>query len=98
MRVLVLTAGSRGDVEPFAALAERARSEGHDVRLVAPVNSGVDVGSLDVVSMGVDYTRMIGDQGVSPVAALRNYRSVVRPTMRGVSSAVGWLLSSTDPM
>ena len=84
MRILVLTAGSRGDVEPFAALAERAHSEGHEVRFVAPLNSGVDVGDLDVVSMGVDYTRMIGDQGVSLVSALRNYRSVVRPTMRGV--------------
>ena len=84
MRILLATAGSRGDVEPFAALAERARATGHEVRLVAPENSGVEMGDLDVASMGVDYTRMIEGQGVSITAALRNYRSVVRPVMRGV--------------
>jgi sterol 3beta-glucosyltransferase len=84
MRIFLLTAGSRGDVEPFAALAEQALAAGHQVRLVAPENSGVQMGGLDVVSMGVDYTRMIQQQGVSVAAALRNYRSVVRPVMRGV--------------
>lgn len=84
MRILLATAGSRGDVEPFVALAEHARASGHDVRLVAPDNTGVDTGDVDTVSMGVDYTRMIEDQGVSLGAALRNYRSVVRPVMRGV--------------
>jgi sterol 3beta-glucosyltransferase len=84
MRILLVTAGSRGDVAPFAALAERASAEGHEVRLVVPRNSGVDTGDLDVVTLDVDYTRLIEDQGVSPVAALRNFRSVVRPVMRGV--------------
>ncbi|WP_247827380.1 glycosyltransferase [Arthrobacter antioxidans] len=84
MRLLLATAGSRGDVEPFAALADRALAAGHEVRLVAPENSGVELGDLDTVGMGVDYTRMIEEQGVSVMAALRNYRSVVRPVMRGV--------------
>lgn len=84
MRILLSTAGSRGDVEPFAALARRAAAQGHDVRLVAPDNSGAELAGLDVVSMGVDYTRMIQDQGVSLAAALRSYRSVVRPVMHGV--------------
>lgn len=84
VRILLATAGSRGDVEPFAVLAERARAVGHEVRLVAPENSGVDLGDLDVASLGVDYTRLIEEQGVSPAAALRTYRSVVRPLMREV--------------
>jgi sterol 3beta-glucosyltransferase len=84
VRILLVTAGSRGDVEPFAALAERAVAEGHQVRLVIPRNSGVDTGGLDVVSMPADFTRMIEDQGVSPLAALRTFRTVVRPVMRGV--------------
>ncbi|MBL1087301.1 glycosyltransferase [Streptomyces actinomycinicus] len=33
MRFLLLTAGSRGDVEPFLALARRITDEGHEVRL-----------------------------------------------------------------
>lgn len=84
MRILLATAGSRGDVEPFAALARRALSRGHDVRLVAPDNSGAPLDGVDVVSMGVDYSRMIEDQGVSVTAALRSYRSVVRPVMHAV--------------
>jgi len=84
MRILLAAAGSRGDVEPFVALGERALADGHEVRLVAPDNSGVDTGDLDVVSMEVDYTRIIESQGVSLTAALHSYRSVILPTMRGV--------------
>ncbi|WP_214467498.1 glycosyltransferase [Microbacterium flavescens] len=84
MRLLLATAGSRGDVEPFAALARRAATRGHEVRLVAPDNSGADLTGVDTVSMGVDYSRMIEDQGVSIAAALRSYRNVVRPVMHAV--------------
>jgi sterol 3beta-glucosyltransferase len=84
VRLLFATAGSRGDVEPFAVLARRAMRAGHEVRLVAPDHSGADLRGIDVVSMGVDYTAIIRDQGVSAVAALRSFRPVVRPLMRGV--------------
>src|SRR5690606_33466181 len=36
MRVLILTVGTRGDIAPFAAFAERLAAEGHDVALGAP--------------------------------------------------------------
>ncbi|WP_448808921.1 glycosyltransferase [Agromyces bauzanensis] len=84
MRILMVTAGSRGDVEPFAALARRAAASGHDVRLAAPDRSGVDLTGIDVRSLGVDFSAMIESQGVSPLAAMRNLRQVVRPVMRGV--------------
>jgi len=84
LRILLITAGSRGDVEPFAALARRATADGHTVRVVAPDNSGADLDGLDVVSMGVDFSRMIEDQGVSPLAAMRSFRTTVRPVMHGV--------------
>jgi sterol 3beta-glucosyltransferase len=54
------------------------------VRLVVPDNSGVDTSGIDVVSLGVDYSQWIERQGVSLGAALRSYRSVVRPAMRRV--------------
>lgn len=84
MKILLTTAGSRGDVEPFAALARRAAAAGHEVRLAVPDRSGVDLDGLDVRSLGVDFSAMIESQGVSPVAAMRNLREVVRPVMRGV--------------
>lgn len=36
MRALIFTFGTRGDVEPYAALAERLQREGHAVTLSAP--------------------------------------------------------------
>lgn len=84
MRILLVTAGSRGDVEPFAALARRAAASAHEVRLAVPDRSGVDLTGLDVRSLGVDFSAMIESQGVSPLAAMRNLREVVRPVMRGV--------------
>ncbi|WP_294564980.1 glycosyltransferase [uncultured Arthrobacter sp.] len=84
MRILLVTAGTRGDVDPFAVLARRALRAGHEVRLVVPDNSGVDTSGIDVASLGVDYSQWIEHQGVSLGAALRSYRSVVRPAMRRV--------------
>ncbi|WJL94361.1 glycosyltransferase [Microbacterium sp. ET2] len=84
MRLLLLTAGSRGDVEPFAALARRAQRDGHDVTLAVPDNSGVDLSGLDTASLGADFQAMIAAQGTSVRQAMRNFASVVRPTMRAV--------------
>ena len=36
MRILITTFGTRGDVEPYLALAERLRTEGHEAVLCAP--------------------------------------------------------------
>ena len=82
MRLLLLTAGSRGDVEPFVALAHEAQRRGHQVRLGLPENSGADLSGLDTVTLGVDYSALVDRQGVSPLAALRSLRTTVRPLMR----------------
>lgn len=84
MRMLLITAGSRGDVEPFLALARAATAAGHMVRVAAPDRSGATVDGVDVTSLGVDFTAMIESQGVSAGAALRSYRTTVQPIMRAV--------------
>ena len=76
MRILLITAGSRGDVEPFVALARRAMDEGHTAQVAAPANSGAEAADVDYRSLGVDYSRMIQDQGVSALAAMRSYRRI----------------------
>lgn len=83
MRMLLATASSRGDVAPFIALAERALSAGHHVRLVVPETAHAAAG-IDIVSLGADFSDVIDSQGVSPMRALRSFRSVVRPLMRNV--------------
>ena len=40
MRAFVLTVGSRGDVQPFVALAAGLRASGHDAVLAAPAMFG----------------------------------------------------------
>jgi sterol 3beta-glucosyltransferase len=87
MRMMLLTAGSRGDVEPFAALARCAVAQGHEVRLGAPENPGADLTGLDTVGLEIDFQRLVGAQGASPWAALRHYRTEVGPGMRRMLSA-----------
>ncbi|MEJ1154822.1 glycosyltransferase [Microbacterium marmarense] len=84
MKIMLITAGSRGDVEPFAAFARGAQAAGHKVRLALPDNSGVDLSGLDAISLGADFSAMIADQGVSPLTAMRSFRSTVKPVMRAV--------------
>src|SRR5687768_14388526 len=83
MRIMLLTAGSRGDVEPFLALARRARDDGHDVRLGVTRDfvEVADGAGVDVAALDGDLTGVVAQQGVSAWAALRSYRSVLRPMM-----------------
>lgn len=86
MRILLVTAGSRGDVEPFTALARRALREGHEVCLAVTrefVGRAAATGA-DVAELDGDYEALVAAQGVSPVAALRAYRSTVAPMMAGI--------------
>lgn len=81
MKILLLTAGTRGDVEPFLALARAGTARGHQIRIAIPDNSGADTANLDTVSLRMDFAQLIGDQGVSPRAAARTFRAVIRPAM-----------------
>lgn len=87
MKIMLLTAGSRGDVEPFFALARAAGSRGHQVRTAIPENPGADPAGLDTVSLHIDFAQLVGDRGVSPRAAARAFRTVIRPAMARLLSA-----------
>ena len=45
MTILLLTAGSHGDVRPFVALGRGLRSAGHDVVVAAPSDAAEFVSS-----------------------------------------------------
>lgn len=93
VKLMMLTAGTRGDVEPFAALARHASARGHAVRLAVPDNAGADVSGLEVVSLHVDFAALIADHGVSPWAAAA-FRRVIRPAMgRMLSTAVSQIVA-----
>ncbi|PAU90302.1 glycosyl transferase [Kocuria sp. WN036] len=85
--MMLLTAGTRGDVEPFAALARFAADHGHEVRLGLPDSSGVDLSGLDTVSLEVDFHRLVQEHGISPWTAVRHFRTEVGPGMRRMLAA-----------
>jgi len=96
--LLLLTAGSRGDVEPFVALAQAAVAAGHRVHLGIPDGSGVDVdGSVPLVPLHVDFSRLVADQGVSPWAAARSMRTTIRPAMGRMLSAAARAIVHVRP-
>ncbi|MGH8917176.1 MAG: glycosyltransferase, partial [Actinomycetes bacterium] len=81
--MLMMTAGSRGDVEPFVALARRAVREGHTVRLGVTrefVDTAIAAG-IDAVALDGDYAELVADQGVSPLATIRSFRTTIVPMM-----------------
>jgi sterol 3beta-glucosyltransferase len=84
-RLLLVTAGTRGDVEPFVALAERAERDGWQVHL-ALTEEFVDEYSSQhrVEPLDGNFRELIAAQGASPWRALRSYGSVVKPLMESV--------------
>ncbi|MDQ0744768.1 sterol 3beta-glucosyltransferase [Clavibacter sp. B3I6] len=81
MRMMLLTAGTRGDVEPFTALARHAASRGHEVRLALPDDAVAPEG-VDVVRLGLDARRVLSPAGRTPWALARHLRREVRPAVR----------------
>jgi sterol 3beta-glucosyltransferase len=66
MKMMLLTAGTRGDVEPFFALARAAGARGHEVRTAIPGNSGADTAGLDTVSLRMDFAQLVSDRVFLP--------------------------------
>lgn len=85
LRVLLLTAGSRGDVEPFVSLASALRQAGHAVRVCVPEEPDAEHGP-DHVSLGVSFSALA--VAVSGVGALRAYREHIAPAMSTILSRV----------
>ncbi|GEA86862.1 glycosyl transferase family 1 [Cellulomonas cellasea] len=86
MRMMLLTAGSRGDIEPFLALARHAAAQGHEVRLGLPEDVDVPTG-VDAVGLDVDFRRVLEAPGRTPWAIGRHLGREVRPGMRRMLAA-----------
>ena len=86
MRILLLTAGSRGDVDPFVALGRRAAGRGHEVRLgvTREFTGQVEAAGLDPVPLDGSFADLIARQGVSAWTAYRSFRTQIRPMMAAV--------------
>ncbi len=85
MKIFLVSLGSRGDNEPFRALALEASSAGHEVYFShtadIPRDDSARYHELDLPG---SLEAVIADQGVSIWKALRSYKSVMEPLMMGV--------------
>lgn len=84
--MMLLTAGSRGDVEPFLALARYAAAQGHEVRLGLPDDVGTPAG-VDTVGLDVDFRRLLAPADRTPWGVAHHLRGQVRPGMRRMLAA-----------
>lgn len=85
MRILLGTLGSRGDVEPFIALARAATGTGHTVRAAVPDDDDLDVTGIDTVGLDVSFGDLA--ESVNDGSPLRVYRERIRPAMSRALSA-----------
>jgi sterol 3beta-glucosyltransferase len=78
MRITILAAGSRGDVQPYVALGMGLQKAGHEVRLVASSDFEAFIKSrgLGFFSAGVDMRRLL--QAEEAQATLASERSTLR--------------------
>jgi len=85
MHVALLTAGSRGDVQPFVALALGLQDAGHRVTVAAPSDAKAFVTEHDIsyVSLGIDFQALAqSPEGRGALAG--NPRDLLRTLRRGL--------------
>jgi len=76
MRISILTYGTRGDVQPFLALAIGLRNAGHQVRFAAPQNFADFVGQHPIefvpfIGDPAELSRVLVEQGSNPFGIWR---------------------------
>ena len=85
MKIYLVTMGSRGDHEPFRALALEAARRGHDVHFAhtsdLPQNPEAPYTEWELPG---SVSAFIANQGVSVITALREYKEVALPLLQGI--------------
>jgi sterol 3beta-glucosyltransferase len=75
MKITILTYGSRGDVQPFVALARGLQKNGHEIKLAAPHRFGDFVNSYSVPFIPLagdpeEISKRINDAGTNAVRVM----------------------------
>lgn len=88
MNITILTFGSRGDVQPFLALAVALRERGHDVTLIAPNDIETHFQAYQIPykliplsARDLDIAERITREGLTPANLLRLWREAI-PKMK----------------
>lgn len=99
MRLMLVTLGSRGDVDPFVALARTASTRGHDVRLGVSGSYVADLADepYEALALDGDYAGLVQAQGVSSVRGVRSFKRFTRPLRSGSLRSVAKATVSWQP-
>jgi len=88
MKIYLVTMGSRGDHEPFRALAREAARRGHDVHFAHTTDLAQDPQApYTEWELPGSISAFIANQGVSVIKALREYKEVSLPLLQGIWDA-----------
>ena len=106
MRITIASVGSRGDVQPFLALAVALARKGHAVRLATcdPFRALVEGYGIEFASLGGDIKQIVGDEGraeliaaeSNPLRAMRALRRHLGPLIRQGLDALPAALEGSD--
>ena len=82
MNITILTYGSRGDVQPFLALALGLQKRGHKVKLAAPHRFDEFITSHGITSVPLagdpeEISRLINDAGINPVRVIASMQKYI---------------------
>ncbi|MFN8372991.1 MAG: glycosyltransferase [Anaerolineae bacterium] len=92
MKIVVMTVGTRGDVQPYVALARGLQRAGHEVLLASASNfaSFVQAAGVPFYAMRADYYELINsDEGKAvlkgnPLKLMQTMKQTVFPLMRNL--------------
>ena len=98
VKIYLATIGSRGDNEPFRALAREAAAAGHDVFFAhtsdLPSEPREPYAELSIPG---SFEAQIAEHGVSITRALLNYRSTMKPMLEAANQAVITQIQEVSP-
>ena len=93
MRIAIIAAGSRGDVQPPAGLAAALAARGHAVRFIAPPEFGALVPpGIAFAPLPIDIRAELGasqmfERGRNPIVFIRNFLEMSRRLARDMTIA-----------
>ena len=100
MKISLLTLGTRGDLQPFAALALGLQGAGYDVQVVSARNDAAFVRGLGLAhyALDVDIEQILSGAAAQEMARSDNPVAFIRSHLRGTAALKHTLLAVLEEM
>lgn len=98
VKIYIATIGSRGDNEPFRALAAEAAAAGHEVLFAHTTDLPTDsTATYTELPLGGSFGSIIARHGVSVLRALMSYTTSIKPLLEGAAADVVTQIQELSP-